>query len=262
MTERQILVAVTLNDTRHNDDGIKSTVARVVLSNIGCQLYADSVTFRPSRIDGIGVGCLRCGTITEAREVPYLVLTRLVGMFLVAFVLVHDVRFINETHVVSTIARSPLVVKGGNRETRCRDGTYLKIARRLFDEAQLTSIRMPTGIDVQGLVVTNNCTVLVSPFVRKSIRCVTSNTRVVTAVFRFNPCGDAVHGKVRIAVVSGLRAVIRDKAHFDMLSVIRLQVHTDGGPILPNGFIILGYIPSGINTVRIRELSLAAAMID
>ena len=47
-----------------------------------------------------------------------------------------------------------------------------------------------------------------------------------------------------------------------MLSIIRLQVYTDGGPVFPRSFIVLGHIPSCINTIRIREFCLAAAMIN
>ena len=102
---------------------------------------------------------------------------------------------------------SPLVVEGRYGETRSGYGAYLKVARRVFNEAQLTGIGMPSSINVECLVVTYNITVLVSPLVVKSIRSVTYDTWVITAVLRFYMRRNAVHSEVRVAVVNCLIAV-------------------------------------------------------
>ena len=57
-------------------------------------------------------------------------------------------------------------------------------------------------------------------------------------------------------------AVHGGEAHLDGLAVVRHEVDTDSGPILPCGLVVARHVPTGSHTVFVRKLGVSAGLID
>ena len=180
---------------------------------------------------------------------------------LFTIVLIHDVRSIAETKQAHTISVDRLVRISRYRETGLGGRTDLKVTIRLLNEADAAGIELTAGIDDEGLVMADGIAVLIVPSVGKAIRRDTGHLCVVTAVLGLDMRVRTIDSKVRVCVVTRPAAVHRSETHLDGLAVIRHEVDTDGGPILPC-CTIPSNIPTRLFCIRISKVRITASLIN
>ena len=253
------------NDIRC-DEGIDTrTIAGVISSDIGGIGDDDGIAEVPCIIGRRPSGSLRRLAGNETMEGPASGVGTLGSMGLRTIELIHDVRCILELQGTAAVSRHILDRIFRNRETRLRSRRDLEIAVRLLDEANAAGIFGKRSIHDEGTAVRITISrliriVILIPIVGKSFRCGTLHVRIVTAVFSLNMCVSAVHGEVGIAEVATPVTVHGRETDFDILSVVGLEVDTDGSPIFPCH--ITGHIPSRFGSIRIVELGITAGSID